>query len=265
MIRQLILAAILFSSVSALAQIPAPRPKFDAFEVATITPTDPGSKAGRFITIQGTHRFVVKNYTLKLLIAAAYDLNPQAVCGGPAWLDSDHYDILAETPGDVRPTHDEQMSMVRTLLTDRFQLAFHRQPKVFSIYQLEATKSGPRLKPTAAAQDDPPTVGPAVVYPGRVVLPGRNATMHDLTTLLQRAILDRAVVDRTGLTGRYDFDLEWAPDETQFGGALPPAPSDAPTPPLFTALQEQLGLRLEATRGPIPTLVVDHINKPSAN
>jgi uncharacterized protein (TIGR03435 family) len=157
------------------------------------------------------------------------------------------------------------MSMVRTLLTDRFQLTFHRVPKVFSIYALTVAKSGAKLKPTAAAADAPHTVGPAVDYPGRVVLPGRNATMGDLTTLLQRAILDRPVVDRTGLAGRYDFDLEWAPDETQFGGALPPAPSDSPAAPLFTAMQEQLGLHLDPTRGPISTLVVDQIQRPSAN
>jgi uncharacterized protein (TIGR03435 family) len=142
---------------------------------------------------------------------------------------------------------------------------FHREGKVFSIYELVVAKNGPKLKQTAAPADDPAIVGPAVVYPQRVVLPGRNATMRNFVTLLQRAILDRPVVDKTGLTGRYDFDLEWAPDETQFGGDLPPTPADTQSPPLFSAMEEQLGLRLVATRGPVEALIVDQLERPSAN
>jgi uncharacterized protein (TIGR03435 family) len=82
-----------------LAQPAGPRPKFDSFEVATIKPVDPDAKAGRYIVMQGTHRFVEKAYTLKLLIAGAYDLNPRTIPGGPGWIESDHYDIVAVTPG----------------------------------------------------------------------------------------------------------------------------------------------------------------------
>src|SRR6266481_9807172 len=97
MIRRVAVTA-LGLSVSVLAQSAAPRPKFDAFEVATIKPVDPDAKAGRYIIMQGTHRFVEKAYTLKLLIAAAYDLNPRTISGGPGWIESDHYDIVAVTP-----------------------------------------------------------------------------------------------------------------------------------------------------------------------
>jgi len=248
-----------------LAQSPAPRPKFDAFEVATVKPVDPDPNGGRYIKMQGANRFVEKAYTLKLLIAAAYDLNPKTISGGPPWLSSDHYDILAVTPGEVQPTHDEQMTMLRSLLSDRFKLAFHREQKVFSIYELQVAKNGPKLKPSASRPDEPAVVGPGVVYPPqRVVLPGRNATMGNFVSLLQRAILDRPVVDKTGLSGRYDFDLEWAPDETQFGGDLP-ASAASQSPPLFEAIQQQLGLKLEATRGPVAALVVDQVERPSAN
>ncbi len=154
--------------------------------------------------------------------------------------------------------------MLRVLLTDRFRLTFHREPKDFSIYALELAKGGPKLKPSAAAPDDPPQLI-STVYPQRILLPARNATTHDLATLMSRAILDRPVVDQTGLTGRYDFDLEWAPDETQFGGEIPPAPADAQAAPLFTAIQQQLGLRLEATRGAVEALVVDKADHPTAN
>jgi uncharacterized protein (TIGR03435 family) len=240
-------------------------PKFEAFDVATIKPIGADEEKGRYITMQGTHRFVVKDYTLKLLIAAAYDLNPKTISGGPAWVESDHYNILAETPGEVRPSHDEQMTMLRALLADRFKLTFHREAKDFSIFELQVLKSGPKLKPPAAP-DQPPAVGPGVVYPPqRIVLPGRNATMGEFASLLQRAILDRPVVDKTGLAGRYDFDLEWAPDETQFGGDVPVASADAPSPPLFRAIQDQLGLRLVATRGPVDALVINTAERPSAD
>jgi uncharacterized protein (TIGR03435 family) len=251
------------SAQAASTQIGAP-----AFEVATIKPAD--EKPGRYIVMQGTDRFVAKNYTVKLLIAAAYELNPREISGGPEWAESDHYDILAATPGSTRPSHDEQMAMLRTLLSDRFKLSFHREPKELSIYALKLAKDGPRLK-----QGDGPGLKPttstdapaliSTVYPDHLQLPARNTSMTDFVSLLQRAVLDRPVVDETGLAGRFDFDLTWAADETQFGGEVPVAPANAEAPPLFTALEQQLGLRLEATRGSVQTLVVDAVERPTAN
>jgi uncharacterized protein (TIGR03435 family) len=267
MIRQMAVAALVLLGAGMLAQAPAPRPKFGAFEVATIKPVDSNGKGGQYITMQGANRFVEKAYTLKLLIAAAYSLNPRTISGGPGWMESDHYDIVAVTPGEVRPTHDEQMEMLRALLAERFKLTFHREQKEFSIYALEVAKGGAKLKQTAAGADEPVVVGPGVLFEGtqRVRLPVRNATLQDFATLMQRAILDRPVVDRTGLTGKYDFDLEWGADETQFGGGVPAGAADAASAPLFTAIQEQLGLRLVATKGPVEALVVDTAERPSAN
>ncbi len=264
MVRQTALAILILASFGIVTQLPVPRPKFDAFEVATIKPVDPDAKAGRYIVMQSTHRFFAKNYTLKLLIAAAYNLNPRTISGGPAWIESDHFDILAVTPGDVQPTHDEQMAMLRNLLSDRFKLTFHREQKEFSIYELRVGKNGPKLKESTSSPDDP-TALVSTVYPERILLPARNTTMSEFATLMQRAILDRPVVDKTGLPGRYDFDLEWAPDESQFGGDIPPAPADAPVAPLFVAVQEQLGLKLEATRGPVSALVIDKAQRPTPN
>lgn len=262
MLRKLAVVALVLLSVSAtLAQSPAPAP---AFDVATIKPVDANAKAGRYIIMEGTHRFIGKNYTLKLLIAAAYNLNPRAISGGPAWIESDHYDIVAVTPGEQRPNRDEQMAMLRTLLTGRFNLTFHREPKVFSIYELEVAKGGPKLKSSTAPPTDPAALI-STVYPQRMMLPARNASMGEFVSMLQRALLDRPVVDKTGLPGKYDFDLEWAPDETQFGGEVPVASADAPSPPFFSAIQQQLGLRLVPTRGPIEALVIDKAERPSAN
>lgn len=258
-------AIILVTSTVSCAGLPAqtaaPQPSFD---VASIKPVEPGPNSARYLVMQGPHRLVGKNYTLKLLIAAAYNLNPKAVTGGPAWMESTHYDILALTPGEKQPSHDEQMAMLRSMLSDRFKLAFHREARVFSIYVLETAKSGSKLKPSSAAATDQPYLI-STVYPQRIVMPAKNASIADFVSVLQRAILDRPVVDKTGLSGRYDFNLEWAPDESQFNGDVRPAPSDATDPPFFTAIEQQLGLRLEATRGPIDTLVVDHADPPTPN
>jgi uncharacterized protein (TIGR03435 family) len=258
---EVLLALPLLAACALAAQVPQPIP---AFEVATIKPVESTPRSPRYIVMEGPHRFVEKDYTLKLLIAAAYNLNPKAVSGGPSWIESDHYDILALTPGQIQPSHDQQMAMLRTLLAERFKLSWHHEPKVFSIYALEIAKGGSKLKPsTAPATDQPALI--STVYPQRILMPARNASMADFVSVLQRAVLDRPVVDKTGLTGRYDFNLEWAPDESQFGGDVGAAPSDTPVPPFFTAIQQQLGLRLEATRGPIETIVVDHAERPSAN
>ena len=266
-----------FPTLVALAILPSlpmngqSHPSFDAFEVATIKPSAPGDLNGaRYIRMQSAHRFQVRNYTVNGLIAAAYNLNPRAISGGPHWTESDHYEILAETPGDLRPTYDDQMAMLRKLLADRFDLGFHREKKEFSIYELTVARGGSKLKTSPAAPDESPNLT-STVYPAasggidHVLLPGRNVTMAQVAAILQRAILDRPVVDNTGLTSRYDFDLEWMPDESQFGGQLPPGPPDSAKPSLFAALQQQLGLRIEATRGPIETLVIDRIEKPSDN
>jgi uncharacterized protein (TIGR03435 family) len=101
------------------------------------------------------------------------------------------------------------------------------------------------------------------VYPGKIEIPAKSVSMDDFVAMLQRATLDRPTVNRTGLTGKYDFDLVWAQDETQYGGQVAKAPDDAPNPPLFTALQEQLGLKLEATRGMVAAMLVDAAVKPS--
>ncbi len=264
MVPQILAATLMLSQAGPQARTAAPQPGFDAFEVATIKPVSPDEGKGRYIVMRGTDTFVEKDYTLKLLIAAAYDLNPREISGGPAWAGSDRYDILARTPGAVRPTHEEQMRMLRSLLADRFKLAFHREQKVFSIYELEIDKGGPKMKPSAGAADAPPALI-STVYPDHIVMPARNASMTDFVSLLQRAILDRPVVDKTGLKGKYDFDLTWAPDASQFGGEVPVAPASSSSPPLFTALREQLGLQLVATRGPAEALVIDGAEQPSPN
>ncbi|HTA43216.1 MAG TPA: TIGR03435 family protein [Bryobacteraceae bacterium] len=261
-----------FASASA-AQNAGPPSSFEAFEVATVKPTPPeetGINKGRFIRMQSAHRLQAKNYTVEGLIAAAYDLNPKMISGGPAWAQTDRYDVIAATPGELRPSYDDQMRMLRTLLTDRFSLRFHRKKEEFAVFELTVAKNGPKLKPSTAPPGEPYNVT-TTIYPAasggidHALLPAHNITTQQFASVLQRAILDRPVVDNTQLTGRYDFDLEWTPDETNFGGTLPQGPPDSARPGLFAAMQQQLGLRVEATRGRIDTLVIDGLARPSDN
>ena len=241
----------------------APRPHFDAFDVATIKPVESYAKAGRFFKMEGQNRWIATNFTLKNLLALAYDLNPRTISGGPGWIDSQQFNIEAITPGDVRPVRLEQMQMLRALLVERFKLTFHRQQKEFSIYELSIAKGGPKLKAATKPDDPPQLIG--IVYPGKIEVPATSVTMDDFVAMLQRATLDRPTVNKTGLTGKYDFTLTWAQDETQYGGEVPKAPEDAQSPPLFTAIQEQLGLKLEATHGMVSALVIDNAERPLSN
>jgi len=247
---------------------PAPaRPSFAGFEVATIKPAAPG-EGGRWIRMLTTNEFAAKNHALKTLIAAAYNLSPRAISGGPAWVDSVRYDILARTPGGVRPNLNEQMSMLRSLLSDRFRLEFHREPQELRSYALTIAKAGPKLKESTVSSDVAPQGPPPLIFvvsPQLVRLPGRSATMVELASVLQRAALDDPVLDKTGLTARYDFDLEFTPDETVFGGVLGKGVDDSAKPGLFAAIQQQLGLKLEKTRGTVDVLVIDHVERPSEN
>jgi len=240
-----------------------------SFEVASIKPTAPDWTRGRYIRMEGAHEFVVRNHVLRTLIAAAYNLNPKTVSGGPTWVDSDHFDVVAETPGKTPPAYDEQMTMLQKLLTDRFALKFHREQKDLPVYALRIAKGGPKLKASTSSSDVFPEGPPPLLFTvslPTVRLPARYATMAELASVFQRAVLDRPAVDETGLSGRYDFDLEFTPDETEWDGAFAGrVGNESDKPGLYTAIQEQLGIKLEATTGPVDTLVIDQIEKPTAN
>ena len=145
-----------FLLLAAAAAAPTPqRPAFDAFEVASIKPA-PANTIGRWIRMQAAQQFAVHNQTVRGLLAAAYHLSPQEILGGPAMVDADRWEIVAKTPGNARPTLDEQMAMLRQLLADRFQIKFHREPKEMSIYALRVAKGGAKLRPTEITADTHP-------------------------------------------------------------------------------------------------------------
>jgi uncharacterized protein (TIGR03435 family) len=155
--------------------------------------------------------------------------------------------------------------MVRSLLEERFRIAVHRESRELPVYAMIVASAGPTLSKNTTN----PNGLPSLFFKGLGVLPAINASMSDLANVMQTAVLDRPVVDRTGLSGRFDFTLTWTPDESQFRGmgVRVPAPSTDPNlpPGLFTAIEEQLGLKLESTRAPVEVLVVDRVEKPSDN
>ncbi|WP_263350147.1 TIGR03435 family protein [Acidicapsa acidisoli] len=233
------------------------------FEVATIKPSNPDTQ-GRGFRVRG-REFTTMNTTLTSLLTFAYGLHPKQIVGAPAWVDTDKFDITAQPDAPGRPNDTQWKAMLQKLLADRFQLTFHHDKKELPIYALEVAKSGSKL---TKSQGDPNGL-PSMFFRGLGNLPAANATMQDFAGLLQSAVLDKPVVDQTGLTGRFDFTLNWTPDESQFVGlgVKVPPPSDKPDAPpgLFTAVQEQLGLKLEATKAPVDVIVIDKVEKPSAN
>jgi uncharacterized protein (TIGR03435 family) len=251
--------------------IPEPPPRLPpmaadadpSFEVATIKPSKPDEQ-GKAFMVRGAE-FTTINTTLSDLIKFAYGMHEKQVVGGPDWMLSAKYDISAKPDVPGQPNDKQLKLMVQKLLADRFQLKFHHDKKELSAYVLSVAKIEPKMTKNTG---DPGGL-PGLWFQGLGVLSVRNATMVDFANLMQSAVLDRPVVDQTGLDGRWDFRLKWTPDESQFGGMgikVPP-PSDAADapPPLFTAIQEQIGLKLEAAKAPVEVLVLDHVEQPTAN
>jgi len=233
------------------------------FEVATIKPSKPDTPGKAFL-VRG-RQFSTVNTSVSDLITFAYGLHARQITGGPAWLETEKYDVVAKSDGEGQPNDKQWKMMVQKLLADRFKLTFHRDKKELSVYAIVVGKTGPKL---TKSEGDPNGL-PGLFFRGLGVLPARNATMADFAGLMQATVLDRPVVDQTGLPGRYDFTLTWTPDEFQFGGlgvrVPPPADNAAAPPDLFTAFQEQLGLKLESTTAAAEVLVVDRVEKASEN
>jgi uncharacterized protein (TIGR03435 family) len=242
---------------------PMPADANPVFEVATIKPSKPGTP-GKGFGVRGRH-FSTKNTSVSDIITFAYGVHARQITGGPAWLETDKYDLDAQPDGEGQPNDKQWKTMVQKLLADRYKLTFHREKKELSVYAIVVGKTGPKL---TKSEGDPNGL-PALFFRRLGMLPARNATIADFAGLMQAAVLDRPVVDQTRLPGRYDFTLTWTPDEFQFGGQVantPAPPGNAEAPPdLFTAMQQQLGLKFESTKAPAEVLAIDHVEKPSEN
>jgi uncharacterized protein (TIGR03435 family) len=256
------------STVGSVAERQATLPQMavDAkpgFDVATIKRTDPNISSGTFFTIRGSHIIAV-NTNGNDLVSLAYGLHTKQIVNGPPWLLTARFDIDGTPDVEGRPNHDQVKLMIQKLLAARFKLAFHHEQRELAVYAIIIGNNGPKLTKTGRKPSDNTNFS----YTNRVVLTVRNATMADFADGMQASFIDRPVVDQTGLAGRYDFLLRWTPDESQSGlGENVPPPADDPNAPpgLYTAIQEQLGLKLVPTKAPVDVLVIDHIEMPSEN
>jgi uncharacterized protein (TIGR03435 family) len=240
----------------------APASTAPEFEAATIKPVKEPNP-GRMNDHEEGRRFTTHFTTLSDLILMAYRVDRQQVVGGPAWLTSDEYDVDAVAGEDVHSGDDLQV-MLQKLLADRFQLAFHREQREMSVYTLMVAKGGSKLK---TSDPNVPAHGASCDRLG--VCHFRGEPLMHFARWMGFAVLAKPVSDKTGIEGKFDFDLTWTPDESQFvamGIRVPPAADNPNAPPeLFTAIQEQLGLKLEPQKVPAEVLVIDHVERPSEN
>jgi uncharacterized protein (TIGR03435 family) len=232
-----------------------------AYDVMTIKPNNSGN-GGWSIGGHGD-RFMAQNYSLKMLLQYIYDLNEDSIVGIPSQLDSKRFDIAAKISDpdlDVlkKLSPEQERLMILPLLTERFQLKTHMETRTGSIYELVVAKGGPKLKPSAD-QDSHPNCSMGTNSNGyNSKITAKCQPMASLAKVLSGQ-LHRSVIDKTALTGNYDLTLQWTPD-----GA--PASTEADSSPsIYTAVQEQLGLKLQSAKAPVEVLVVDHAATPSEN
>ncbi len=248
--------------------------KSPEFEVATIKPSKPGAVGSTFAFASG-EGVKVTNGTLKGIIEMAYNVRDFQITGGPGWIDSQQFDVVAKSAasdsgsqaGNSQESIDETRLRIRALLALRFELKVHTETKELPIYILAVGKNGSKL--AEAGVQNASGSSPAGINARCGEMIGTSTTMTNLAYKLS-VQLDRPVNDITGLTGKYDFQLSWSPEAGPCAAATHIANSDVGASSsdgasLFTAVQEQLGLKLESQKGPVEVLVVDHAEQPSEN
>lgn len=236
------IACLLVFLASAACAQPVATPQF---EVASIRPSaapNGDSSGGK----TGHGQLNMNNMTLKRLIMGAYMIGPNQVFSGPSWLESDRFDIRAKADSDVDDS--VLMKMLQSLLAERFKLAIHKDTKTIQAYVLEVGKNGSKMKKSESAESS--------THGSRGKLEVTGTTMKTFAEVLARQ-MDLPVVNQTGLEGTFDFTLEWTPENNKSSGDAGPS--------IFTAIQEQLGLRMRAQKAPVEVLVIDHAEKPTEN
>jgi uncharacterized protein (TIGR03435 family) len=290
----IVLGSTIVGAAALAAQAPQSGAAPLAFEVASIKPNNSGD--GRVMMQNQPGRFIATNVTLRLLIRNAYQLQDFQISGGPSWLGSDHFDINAKVPEGVRDMGGPQLPgagpgplqlMMRALLAERFKLVVHNETKESPIYALVLARSdgklGPEMKKSetdcaavmAAGRGRGPMPPPGPPQPGERmpcgirIGPGNMAVGGSTLAQFANSLgmwVGRVVLDRTGLMGAYDFNLTWTPDQMpQRPPGAPDLPVDPNGPSIFTAVQEQLGLKLDSQRGPVELLIIDRAEKPVEN
>jgi uncharacterized protein (TIGR03435 family) len=273
---RLILVTVTITWVVALT---AQAPKELAFDVAAIKPSA-DTKAFSFSMVQPGGRYIGQNMTLRLLIKTAYGVHDSQIVGGPSWIDAEHWDINAKAEGykDATTFRDQARLMVRPLLADRFKLVLHHEQREIPVYALvpaKANEFGPKFRRNDERDCDKavPLLTPAegAAEPVGLMPCGadgfnprhlwaRAMTLNYLLIGLARTSIDRVVVDHTGLTGKFDWEVQWIPDDLRVDAATRP---DGPS--IFQAFRDQLGLKLEPARDRVDVLVIDRAERPETD
>ena len=228
--------------------VPAAAPS--GFEVASIRP-HVGEDDHQETNLLPGGRYVGLNATVRKLVRLALGVEDEQILGAPGWIDKERYDIDAKTASSARLEPPEFQRDLLALLEDRFQFRFHRETRERPVYWLIVAQGGMTLKASAATEEASMSTNASGT---RKILRGGAISMTDLAAVLSRQT-GRKVEDHTGMAGRFDVQLDW--DDTQ--------EPDASLPSIFTAVQEQLGLKLKATKGEVGVIVVDHVERPSVN
>jgi uncharacterized protein (TIGR03435 family) len=261
--RSKIMVAPLAAIALAVAQSPAPDAALK-YEVASVKPATPG-QPGMARPEPGGQRYRGTNLPLNLYISSAYRIKADQVVGAPGWVDTDRFDIeaQAEKPSSLEQHH----LMMQSLLAERFHLKFHFETKEMPVYALTVESSGPKLTPHDAANSGEPWIEQGRDKPFHAGWTATAASM-ELFAFRLASILDRPVIDQTGLKGDYDFTLTYTmdlPPNLPSTALLNGEPLDLSGPSIFQAIRQQLRLRLDARKGPAKVMVIDHVEKPSAN
>jgi bla regulator protein blaR1 len=290
----IVAAAVFIAAVAPLRAVRQVQARSDgaqqpplAFETASVKPNKSGAEERLIRLDPRGGSLAVTNLQLRALITFAYEIQNFQLAGGPDWIASDRFDILAKPEREVPATgaQDPLRMMLRTLLADRFKLVMHKETKELPIFELvlarEDGKLGPRLRPAAVdcearavaaragtpppSSSGPPGPGSCGTTMNPVSLRGGGATMARLASMLEGPA-QRLVIDRTGLTGNWDLEVNYTPDRSQLPpGVELPSSLDPNGPSLFAALEEQLGLKLRPARGPVEVLVIDSVQQPTPN
>jgi uncharacterized protein (TIGR03435 family) len=271
------------------AQTPAQKP---SFEVASVKPSDPNQRGASVQNLLGG-RFVARGAPLRPLMAYAYRVQNFQILGGPGWVVTDRWDIEARAEegsitsltGLADPNVPDPMAIrLQSLFEDRFQLKIHRETRELPVYELAVMKSGLKMKlsedqtpfrlpePGTAPVPRPQQTGSVARYNMRIGRGSIEASAVEVASFVQALSQQagRTIIDKTGLNGLYDIKLQWMPDtpppnNSAATGGPEAAPIDQNGPSMFTAIEEQLGLRLESAKGPVDVIVIDSVQKPSEN
>jgi uncharacterized protein (TIGR03435 family) len=253
LVVQMVTAQVPEAKVTVETEAPMARDASPDFLVATIKPSDPDSTSGWGFPTEGHHISCV-NANVATIMLVAYGVHVKQIVGGPEWFSKDRYDINGIPDMAGVPDLKQIREMYQKLITDRFHLVFHREVRDIPIYALTVSKAGPILK--VADPNESLNTGNSGGG-GQRTLKFTNMSMPDFA-LNMNLYEDRPVIDQTSLRGRYDFTLKWTYDISR--------ESEAGAPPsLFTAIKEQLGLRMDAVKGPAEVFVIDHVERPSEN